>query len=103
MAAARSSSRRLLHLRPFLYSAAAATVGGGILYYSYKPINIPGSQGAAVPPPVAADGTIIPPKFPHIRSREDQIADLIRSGGGGGAAVGDGTSVAQMVKGSFNK
>ena len=67
----------------FLYYSAAATgLGGTVLYVSYRPRNIPGSQGAAVPPPIAADGTITPPTFPNIKSRDQQIVDLRRSGGG---------------------
>ena len=76
--AARRSSR---FLRLFLYTAAGTSVGGGILYYSYRPRNIPGSDPAAVPPKFGPDGTIAPPRFPKVKSREDQIADLRRSGG----------------------
>jgi glycerol-3-phosphate dehydrogenase len=92
-------SRRLI--KPFLYTAAAATVGSSaVLYISYRPRNIPGSQGAAVPPPTAADGTIIPPSFPNVKTREEQIADLRRSGGlAGGAAE---TPLKQQVKNSFD-
>jgi glycerol-3-phosphate dehydrogenase len=93
-------SRRLI--KPFLYTAAAATVGSSaVLYISYRPRNIPGSQGAAVPPPTAADGTIIPPSFPNVKTREEQIADLRRSGGlAGGAAE---TPLKQQVKNSFDR
>lgn len=93
-------SRRLL--KPLLYTAAAATVGSGaVLYISYRPRNIPGSEGAAVPPPAAEDGTIIPPSFPNVKSREQQIADLRRSGGlAGGAAE---TPLKQQVKNSFDR
>ena len=66
--------RRLL--RPFIYAAATATFGGGVLYYSYRPRNIPGSDPAAVPPKFGPDGTIAPPRFPKVRSRTEQIADL---------------------------
>ena len=69
-------------LRPLLYTTAAAALGGGILYISYRPRNIPGSNPAAVPPPTfGEDGTIAPPRFPHAKSRAEQIADLKRSAG----------------------
>ena len=93
-------SRRLL--RPFLYTAAAVTVGSGaVLYISYRPRNIPGSEGAAVPPPTAEDGTIIPPSFPNVRAREQQLADLRRSGGLAGDAAA--TALKQQVKNSFDR
>jgi glycerol-3-phosphate dehydrogenase len=93
-------SRRLI--KPFLYTAAAAAVGSSaVLYISYRPRNIPGSQGAAVPPPTAADGTIIPPSFPNVKTREEQIADLRRSGGLADRAAE--TPLKQQVKNSFDR
>lgn len=71
--------RRLI--RPLLYAAAAGTAGAVVLYVSYRPRNIPGSEGAAVPTPTAEDGTFIPPRFPRIKTRQEQIADLKRSSG----------------------
>ena len=98
--AARSSARRFL--KPILYtSTALATVGGVSVYVAYRPINVPGSQGALIPPPTAEDGTIIPPKFPHIRSREEQIAELRKSGGLPGAA--SETSIGQQAKNTFDR
>ena len=77
---AASQSRRLL--KPILYAGAAATTGGVFLYITYRPRNIPGSEGAAVPPPSYGEGgKFIPPRFPGIKNREEQIADLKRSGG----------------------
>lgn len=79
MAAARSSSR---FFRPLLYVTAAATAGGGILYVSYRPRNLPGSDPAAVPPPGYGEGgNFVPPRFPRVRNREEQIADLKQSAG----------------------
>ena len=72
-------SRRLL--RPFAYAAGAAVLGGGFLYVSYRPRNIPGSDPAAVPLEFGEDGTIAPPRFPNVKSRSEQIADLKRSAG----------------------
>lgn len=95
-----SSTRRLL--KPLLYSAAAlAGVGGTVIYISYRPINVPGSQGALVPTPRTEDGTIIPPKFPQIKSRAEQIADLRKSGGLVGAA--SETPITQQLKNSFDR
>lgn len=78
--AARPPSQRLL--RPFLYASAAAAVGAGGLYISYRPRNIPGQEGAAVPPPKYGEGgQISVPRFPLVKSREEQIADLKKSSG----------------------
>ena len=69
-------------VRPLLYSAAAIAVGGGALYISIRPRNIPGSEGALVPPPkYGEEGHLDPPRFPLIKSRDEQIADLKRSAG----------------------
>ncbi|KAM0141902.1 hypothetical protein ACHAP3_001895 [Botrytis cinerea] len=70
--------------KPLLYTIGATTVGGGVLYYTYRPRNIPGSDSAVVPP-FGADGHFIPPRFPKIKSRLEQIADLKRSGGSQGS------------------
>ena len=88
-------SRRLL--RPLLYAAAAGTAGGLVLYVSYRPRNIPGSEGAAVPTPTAEDGSFIPPRFPRLKTRDEQIADLKRSSGSGG----DG-GLTQKLKESYD-
>lgn len=78
--ALRPTSRRLL--RPFLYASAAALTGGGILYFSIRPRNIPGSDPAAVPPPrYGEDGHLTPPRFPLVKTREEQIVDLKKSSG----------------------
>ena len=75
-------------VRPVLYTAAAAGVGGGLIYVSYRPRNIPGSDPALVPPPRFDEhGTIAPPRFPDIKSRGKQIADLKQSGGVQAAAA----------------
>ena len=71
--------RRLL--RPLAYTIGAAALGGGALYISYRPRNIPGSAPAAVPPKFGPDGTIAPPQFPKAKSRAEQIADLKGTGG----------------------
>lgn len=74
-----SSSR---FLRPLLYTAAATAVGGGALYISYRPRNIPGSDSPIVPPPGYGEGgSFVPPRFPSVKTREEQIADLKRSAG----------------------
>ena len=71
-------SRRFL--RPLFYTGAAAATGAGALYISYRPRNLPGSDPPAVPPPsFGKDGTIAPPRFPTIKTRSEQIAELRRS------------------------
>lgn len=75
----RSSSR---FFRPFLYATAAAITGSGVLYISYRPRNLPGSDPAAVPPPsYGKGGKLVPPRFPQVRTREQQIEDLKKSAG----------------------
>jgi glycerol-3-phosphate dehydrogenase len=97
--AARRSSRLL---KPLLYTAGAGAIGSGILYISYRPRDIPGSEAAAVPPPTYGEGGIFrPPHFPGVKSREDQIADLKRSGGFITSAVkGAKSKVSGLLKGS---
>ena len=76
--AASLSSRRLF--RPLLYISAGAAIGGAGLYLSYRPKNIPGQEGAAVPPPRYGEGgEISVPRFPLVKKREEQIADLKKS------------------------
>lgn len=100
----RQSIRRLV--KPTLYGgAAAATVGGAVFWISYKPISVPGSEGAMVPVPTDADGNIIPPKFPLIKSREESIADLRRSGAEGpteGSVAQQAASTWSKLKGATN-
>jgi glycerol-3-phosphate dehydrogenase len=75
--------------KPLLYTTGAALVGGGYLYYAYRPRNIPGQDPAVVSPPgYGAEGSFRPPRFPKVKSREDQIADLKRSGGSKGTITG---------------
>ncbi|KAH8425678.1 glycerol-3-phosphate dehydrogenase GUT2 [Aspergillus melleus] len=76
-------SRKLL--RPLLYTSAAAAAGAGVLYVSYRPRNIPGSEAPAVPPPGYHEGKLVPPSFPTIKSRLEQIQDLKRSASGNSA------------------
>ncbi|KAJ5684814.1 Glycerol-3-phosphate dehydrogenase [Penicillium maclennaniae] len=66
-------------LRPLLYTSAAAAAGAGVLYISYRPRNIPGLEAPAVPPPGYREGKLVPPVFPVIKSRLEQIQDLKRS------------------------
>ncbi|KAL8662172.1 MAG: hypothetical protein Q9202_004928 [Teloschistes flavicans] len=69
-------------LRPVFYASAAAVAGGGVLYYINRPRRIPGSDPASVPPPrYNEDGKLSPPRFPLVKSREEQITDLMRSSG----------------------
>ncbi|KAJ5369592.1 Glycerol-3-phosphate dehydrogenase [Penicillium cosmopolitanum] len=70
-------SRKLL--RPLLYTSAAAAAGAGVIYISYRPRNIPGFEAPAVPPPGYHEGKLVPPSFPLIKSRLEQIQDLKKS------------------------
>lgn len=100
-------SRRLL--RPLLYTSAAAAAGAGVLYVSYRPRNIPGSEAPAVPPPGYHEGKLVPPSFPNIKSRLQQIQDLKRSAAGGqeeydllvigGGATGSGIALDAATRG----
>lgn len=68
--------------KPILYTTGAAAVGGGFLFYSYRPRSIPGSGPAQAPPPgYGESGRFAPPRFPKVKPRDQQIADLKRSGG----------------------
>ncbi|KAI9751367.1 MAG: hypothetical protein M4579_006108 [Chaenotheca gracillima] len=72
--------RRLL--KPALYLSLAAAGAGGVLYISYRPRTLPGSDPASVPlPGYNPGGFFRPPRFPQVKTREEQIADLKRSGG----------------------
>lgn len=83
-------------LRPLLYTTGAGLVGGAALYAVYRPRDIPGLEAAAVPPPTYGEGGVFrPPKFPHIKSRDEQIVDLKRS-------AGVVASVAEKVKGGVS-
>lgn len=75
--------------KPLLYTTGAAALGGSFLYYTYRPRNIPGQDPAVVGPPgYGVGGSFRPPRFPKVRSRDEQIGDLKRSGGSKGAASG---------------
>ncbi len=72
----------------------AAVSGGGVLYVSYRPRNLPGSDPAVVPPPGYGEGgNFVPPRFPRVKTREEQIAGLKKS-----AAIGE---TVQRTKGAF--
>ncbi|EAT87591.1 glycerol-3-phosphate dehydrogenase [Parastagonospora nodorum] len=69
-------------LKPLLYTAGAGALGSTALYLAWRPRDIPGTEAAVVPPPTYGEGGVFrPPQFPHAKSREDQIAELKRSGG----------------------
>ncbi|KAI9790434.1 MAG: mitochondrial glycerol-3-phosphate dehydrogenase [Candelina submexicana] len=76
----RQGARRLA--RPLLYGTVAAAAGGGFLYVAYRPRSIPGSEDPVVPPPKYGEqGGLSPPRFPNVKTRQEQIADLKRSAG----------------------
>lgn len=97
-------------VRRLALPTTAVTVGGGaLLYYSYRPRNIPGSEGAAVPPPTyGADGNFVLPRFPRVKTREEQIEDLKKSTRPGeeydilvvgGGATGTGVALDAVTRG----
>lgn len=64
-------------VRPLLYALLPTAIGGGVLFVSYRPRNIPGSDPAAVPPPnVTSNGAFRLPDFPRVKSRDEQISCL---------------------------
>lgn len=99
-------SRRLV--KPLLYTSAAAAAGAGVLYISYRPRNIPGLEAPAVPPPGYREGKLIPPSFPVIKSRLEQIEELKRHSSNdndydllviGGGATGSGIALDAVTRG----
>ncbi|KAI1210521.1 FAD dependent oxidoreductase-domain-containing protein [Annulohypoxylon truncatum] len=103
------SSRLARGLRRIALPTTIAAVGGGALLYTYRPRNIPGFEGPAVPPPIyGADGTFKLPRFPKVKSREEQIAELRKSNGEeeeydmlviGGGATGAGVALDAVTRG----
>lgn len=80
--------------RPLFYTAIGAVGGATALYLTYRPRNIPGSGPAAVPPPGSGSGARrIPPSFPHVKNRYEQIANLKKSSGAINS-VRDATAIA---------
>ncbi|KAL9635254.1 MAG: hypothetical protein Q9204_002686 [Flavoplaca sp. TL-2023a] len=92
-------------LRPFLYTSAAAITGGSALYYVYRPRTIPGSEPASVPPPrYTEDGRFSPPRFPLVKTRDEQISDLRRSSTSNSVAdTADTKSVLGALNGTKNE
>jgi glycerol-3-phosphate dehydrogenase len=92
-----------------LPTTATAVGGGAILYYMYRPRNIPGFESAAVPHPTyGADGTFVLPRFPKVKSREQQLAELQKSNDDGeeydmlvigGGATGAGVALDAVTRG----
>jgi glycerol-3-phosphate dehydrogenase len=77
--AARQSSKIFRRLS---YASALGVVGGGTLYFVYRPREIPGTESAYVPPPTYGEGGIFrPPNFPRVKTRAEQIQDLKASAG----------------------
>ncbi|XXG97603.1 hypothetical protein Hte_003909 [Hypoxylon texense] len=102
-------SRLARGLRRIALPATVAAVGGGAVLYSYRPRNIPGFEGAAVPPPIyGADGTFKLPRFPKVKSRDEQIAELKKNNTAeeeydmlivGGGATGAGVALDAVTRG----
>lgn len=96
--------------RRFLVPGAIATTGA-VLVYSYRPRDTPGAKPAAVPPPTyAPDGSFTMPRFPQLKSRDEQLEQLrkssARQGTGeydmlviGGGATGSGVALDAATRG----
>ncbi|KIW13822.1 hypothetical protein PV08_06602 [Exophiala spinifera] len=105
----RFSARRLL--RPLAYGTGLAVAGTTVMYIAYRPRNVPGADTLAPKPPRRDEnGVIIPPKFPYIKSRAEQIADLKKSSSSpsseeydllviGGGATGTGIALDAATRG----
>ena len=77
--AARQSSKLFRRLG---YASALGVVGGGTLYFIYRPREIPGTESAYVPPPTFGEGGVFrPPNFPRVKTRAEHIQDLKASAG----------------------
>ncbi|KAI1178164.1 FAD dependent oxidoreductase-domain-containing protein [Nemania sp. FL0916] len=96
-------------LRRLALPTSVAAIGGGLLLYSYRPLNIPGFEGPAVPPPIyGADGTFKLPRFPKVKSRSEQLAELQKGRSQedeydvlviGGGATGAGVALDAVTRG----
>jgi glycerol-3-phosphate dehydrogenase len=105
----RFSLRRLV--KPAAYGAGIAAVGVTGMYMIYRPRNVPGAESLAPKPPRRdVGGKIIPPKFPYIKTRAEQIADLKKSSSAptteiydllviGGGATGTGIALDAATRG----
>ena len=96
--------------RWILPATTVGAIGGGTLYYSYRPREIPGHGPPAVPHPIyGADGTFKLPKFPPTTPREEQITRLGQSSVAkddeydilviGGGATGAGVALDAATRG----
>lgn len=75
----RSALRRLY--TPLAYASGAAATGGVVLYATYKPRNVVGTDTISLSTPaVDENGVFTRPRFPRVKSREEQIAELKRHG-----------------------
>lgn len=107
--ASRFSPRRLL--KPLAYGTGLAVAGTTVMYIAYRPRNVPGADTLAPKPPRRDEnGVIIPPKFPYIKTRDEQIADLKKSSSApsseiydllviGGGATGTGIALDAATRG----
>jgi glycerol-3-phosphate dehydrogenase len=67
-------------IRPLAYITGASAAGAGVLYLTYRPRDIPGSDPAAVPPPIYGEGGKFHlPHFPNIQGRDAMISELLQS------------------------
>ncbi|KAF6821645.1 Glycerol-3-phosphate dehydrogenase, mitochondrial 1 [Colletotrichum sojae] len=75
-------------VRRVLPVLGAVTAGSALVYYSYRPRDIPGFGAAAVPPPIyGADGSFKLPRFPKFRHSGGEYDVLVVGGGATGTGV----------------
>jgi len=96
-------------VRRWALPVTAGLVGGAV-FYSYRPREIPGFEPPVVPHPIyGADGTFKLPRFPRVKSRDEQIARLKKSAESkddeydmliiGGGATGAGVALDAATRG----
>lgn len=108
--ASRLMSRRAV--KPIAYASAVAVTGGVAFYLTYEPRKVFGAHATQMPVRRAENGTIIPPQFPRLKSRMEQIADLKEFGSTqsstneeydllviGGGATGSGIALDAATRG----
>ena len=93
--------------KPLAYAAAITTTGGVALYISSKPRA---REERSIPIRRDDKGHVIPPKFPSIKNRAEQLSDLKRHSSGakeeiydllviGGGATGTGIALDAATRG----
>src|ERR1700760_4495083 len=97
MAARRTMASRIV--KPLLYVSSAGAISASVLYLTYRPRNIPGSEPAAVPPPIYGEGGIFQlPDFPNVQTRAEQVDALRRSCASNAPPLGHGQTLVRRMR-----